>query len=76
MIYVETSAPQPARWHRQSTHRTLGAAAKAAARTEAACARIIVDARTLADLVLSGEVYRNAGGELIALEHGVSVEVA
>jgi hypothetical protein len=33
VIHVETSAPQPARWHRQSTHRTLGAAAKAAART-------------------------------------------
>ena len=74
MIRVETSAPQPARWHRQSTHRTLDAAAKAAARTEAACARIVVDASTLAALVLSGEVYRSAGGELVAASHGVTVE--
>ena len=76
MIYVETSAPQPARWHRQSSHRTIGAAAKAAARTEAACARITVDASTLAALLASGEVYRTAGGELVAGAHGVTVEVA
>ena len=56
MIHVETSAPQPARWHRRSTHRTLGAAAKAAARTEAACARIVVDARTIADLAGSDSI--------------------
>lgn len=74
MIYVEISAPQPARWHRQSSHHTLGAAAKAMRATVAACVRVTADADTLAALVLSGEVYRTAAGELTSAALGVSIE--
>jgi hypothetical protein len=76
VIHVEQSMPQPARWHRRSSHRTLRAAVRVAASSRASCTRIVVDARTLEVLLRTGEVYATAGGEWIAPAHGVAVEVA
>ncbi len=71
MIRTET-APAidgcTARWGRPTTHRTLSAAIKAAARRAvpgSVIARVVVDRPTLAALLASGEVYETASGEIV-----------
>ena len=69
MIHIETAAPMTDRWHRQEVHANLGPALDRAdvltrevAPTQV---RLTVDAATLHALLVTGEAYETAGGEII-----------
>lgn len=69
-IRTETAAAAatPTRWGQSTTHRSLDAAIKAAARRAvpgSVLARVVVDAQTLEALLASGEVYETARGEIL-----------